>query len=58
MKKKADIFKLLSLVGMLLGAAGTLLTSWADGRELDETISQKIDEKLADRKNEEESEES
>lgn len=55
---KKSIFRVISMVGMLIGAVGTLLSNWADDRELDMTIDEKIDEKLAARENEEESEES
>ena len=48
MDKKA-IFRVMSMIGMVLGAVGTLLSNWADDRELDMTI----DEKLAARESEE-----
>ncbi len=56
MEKKA-IFRIMSLIGMALGAVGTLLSNWADDRELDLTIDEKIDEKLAAKENEEDEEE-
>jgi len=56
--KKENIFKLLSLVGMALGAVGTLLSSWADDKELDRLIDEKIDKRLTTNEEEEESEES
>ena len=52
MDKKA-IFRVMSMIGMVLGAVGTLLSNWADDRELDMTIDEKIDEKLAARESEE-----
>lgn len=52
MDKKA-IFRAISLIGMAIGAVGTLLSNWADDRELDMTIDEKIDEKLAARESEE-----
>lgn len=55
MDKKA-IFRVMSMIGMVLGAVGTLLSNWADDRELDMTIDEKINEKLA--AHDEESEES
>ena len=55
MDKKA-IFRVMSMIGMVLGAVGTLLSNWADDRELDMTIDEKIDEKLADRENKEDEE--
>lgn len=57
MDKKA-IFKLMSVLGMVLGAVGTLLSNVGDDRVLDMTIDEKIDEKLASYNKEEESEES
>lgn len=44
---KKTIFRVMSLIGMALGAVGTLLSNWADDRELDITIDEKINEKLA-----------
>jgi hypothetical protein len=52
MDKKA-IFRLMSLIGMALGAVGTLMSNWADDREMDMLIDEKIDEKLANRDSEE-----
>lgn len=56
MDKKA-IFRAMSMIGMVLGAVGTLLSNWADDREQDMLIDEKINEKLAARESEEESEE-
>lgn len=55
--KKENIFKLVSLLGMALGAMGTLLSSWADDKEIDRLIDEKLDERLQSEE-EEESEES
>lgn len=55
MKKKADIFKLVSLAGMALGAIGTLLSNWAADKELDKIIDEKLDERLAAHEESEES---
>ena len=55
---KGNLFKLLSLAGMALGAIGTLLSNWADDKELDMVIDEKINEKLTAHKDDEESEES
>ena len=41
------IFRVISAVGMVLGAVATLLSNWADDRELDMTSDEKINEKLA-----------
>lgn len=51
MKNNKELFKLLSLVGMAIGAVGTLLTNWADDKELDRVIDEKLDERLAAREN-------
>lgn len=56
MDKKA-IFRVMSMIGMALGAVGTLLSNWANDREQDMLIDEKINEKLAARESEEESEE-
>lgn len=45
--KKESAFKLLSLIGMVLGTAGTLLSNWADDKELDRVIDEKLNERLA-----------
>lgn len=58
MKEKTSIFKLLSLAGFALGAVGTLLTGWADGKEQEALIEEKVNEALAAREIEEEMEES
>lgn len=57
MDKKA-IFRAISVISTVLGMAATLLSNWADDRELETMIDEKIDEKLAARESEEESEES
>ena len=52
------IFKESSLVRMALGGIGTLLSAWADGREQDAIIEEKVNEALAAREHgEKESEE-
>ena len=48
--KKENIWKLVSLLGILLGGAGTLLSSWASDKELDSMIDEKLDERLTARK--------
>lgn len=55
---KKTIFRIMSLIGATLGAVGTLLSKWADDRELDMRIDEKIDEKLVAKESEEKSEES
>lgn len=56
--EKRNLFKLMSLVGLALGGIGTLLSNWADDKEQDAVIEEKINEALAARESEEESEES
>jgi hypothetical protein len=48
MEQKA-IFKVLSFVGLALGGIGTLLSSWADNKEQDAMIEEKVNEALAAR---------
>lgn len=51
--EQKTIFRLLSLVGMALGGIGTLLSSWADDKEQDAIIEEKVNEALAAREKEE-----
>lgn len=50
--EQKTIFKVLSLVGLALGGIGTLLSSWADNKEQDAIIEEKVNEALAARENE------
>lgn len=50
-----NIFKLLSLAGIALGGIGTLLSGWADSKEQEAMIEEKVNEALAARNEEEES---
>lgn len=50
---KRNIFKLLSLAGIALGGIGTLLSGWADGKEQEAIIEEKVNEALAARDEEE-----
>lgn len=47
--EQKTIFKVLSLVGLALGGIGTLLSSWADNKEQDAIIEEKVNEALAAR---------
>lgn len=49
--EQKTIFKVLSLVGLALGGIGTLLSSWADNKEQDAIIKEKVNEALAAREN-------
>ena len=45
--EQKTIFKLISLAGLVLGGVGTLLSSWADGKEQDAIIEEKVNERFA-----------
>lgn len=47
--ERRNLFKLLSVVGLALGGIGTLLSSWADDKEQEAIIEEKINEALANR---------
>ncbi len=47
--EQKTIFKVLSLVGLALGGVGTLLSSWADDKEQDAIIEEKVNEAIAAR---------
>ena len=49
--EQKTIFKVLSLVGLALGGIGTLLSSWADSKDQDAIIEEKVNEALAARDN-------
>lgn len=49
--EQKTIFKVLSLLGLALGGIGTLLSSWADNKEQDAIIEEKVNEALAAREN-------
>lgn len=51
MMEKKTIFRLMSLVGIALGGIGTLLSDWADNKEQDAIIEEKVNEALAAREN-------
>lgn len=50
-----NIFKLLSLAGVVLSGIGTLLSGWSDNKEQEAIIEEKVNEALAARNEEEES---
>lgn len=56
--KQKTIFKLISFAAMSLSGIATLLSAWADNKEIDAMIDEKLDERLADNDNEEKNEES
>lgn len=51
--EQKTLFKLMSLAGLALGGIGTLLSGWADGKEQDAIIEEKVNEAFAARENEE-----
>lgn len=52
--EKKNLFKLISLIGLALGGVGTLLSGWADDKEQEALIEEKVNEALAARENEDE----
>ena len=54
---KKTMFKLMSLGGGVLGFVGTLLSGWADDKEQEAIIEEKVNEALAARASEENEEE-
>ena len=52
---KRTIFQLRSLAGVVLGGIGTLFSGWADNKEQEAIIEEKVNEALAARNEEEES---
>lgn len=53
---KRTLFKLVSLAGFALGGIGTLLSGWAESKEQEAIIKEKVNEALAARENETEDE--
>ncbi len=53
-----NLFKLVSFVGLLIGGLGTLLSGWADDKQQEALIEEKVNEVLAARENAEKAEES
>ena len=49
--KKFDIAKLIGLAGMALGGVATMITSYAQEREMKRTIREEVDKALAEREN-------
>lgn len=54
--KKFDAVRLIGLAGMALAGLATLVTSYAQNKQMEETIEEKVNEALAKRESEEESE--
>ena len=57
MRRKRDTIKLLAILATGLGCAATLLSDWANGKEQEALIEEKVNEALAKRDKEEHEEE-
>lgn len=57
MRRKRDTIKLLAILATGLGFAATLLSDWANGKEQEAMIEEKVNEALARRDKEENDEE-
>ena len=57
MRRKRDTIKLLAILATGLGFAATLLSDWANGKEQEALIEEKVNEALARRDKEENDEE-
>lgn len=57
MRKKRDAIKLLAILATGLGFAATLLSDWANSKEQEALIEEKVEEALARRDKEETDEE-
>lgn len=51
--KKFDAVKLVGLVGLALGGVATLIGNWAQEKQMEEMIDEKVNEALAERNGEE-----
>lgn len=54
MKQKFDVPKLIGLAGLALAGVATLIGNWAQERQMEQTIEEKVNEALAKREKEEE----
>ncbi len=57
MMEKKTLFRLLSFIGLALGGIGTVLSGWADEKEQEEIIEEKVNEALDARTSSENEEE-
>lgn len=55
--EQKTLFKLISLIGLAIGGIGTLLSSWADDKQQEAIIEEKVNEALSERYPQEEVEE-
>lgn len=44
--KKLDMVKVITVVGTVMSLAGTLCSSWASDKKLEETVQKQVDEAL------------
>lgn len=51
--KKFDAVKLIGLAGLALGGLATLIGNWAQERQMEQLIDEKVNEALANREEEE-----
>lgn len=51
---KNSLFKIISLVGLAVGGIGTLISNWADDKQQDKIIEEKVNEAIAARNSDEE----
>lgn len=51
--KKFNAVKLVGLVGLALGGVATLIGNWAQEKQMEEMIDEKVNEALAERNREE-----
>ena len=51
--KKFDAVKLIGLAGLALGGLATLIGNWAQERQMEQLIDEKVNESLANREEEE-----
>ena len=56
MKCNSNIIKMAGMAGMLLAGLATLVGNWAQQKAMEETIEEKVNEALAKKENEKESE--
>lgn len=55
--EQKTLFKLISFIGLAIGGIGTLLSGWADDKQQEALIEEKVNEALAARESEENGEE-
>ena len=56
MKRNSNLVKMAGIAGMLLAGVATLVSNWAQQKVMEEIIEEKVNEALANKENEKESE--